>query len=308
MKSILLKSILFFLPIIAVSSVVELNLRKHNTFRAKAQYLQKEKDNINILIFGSSQNTYAIDPQYLSKPTINLANGQQALKFDHLLFDRYFDELKNLELVIFELSYHTLENTNGPDHIKNHLYEIFFDIDIPGKTSKEHFMFFSNPKEYIKKFNSNLRLIPDITEQGFIQNLNQLGGSRFHNLSYDSLQIIESSKGYMFERHSAEDTAVYNSNALLLDSMIQKCLDNGIKVVLLSPPKFYLYNDSYVTAKLERREQYLQKTLQKDVEFWNYETTYERETELFANEDHLQPVGSKEFTKTLDERIVRYLE
>jgi len=89
-----------------------------------------------------------------------------------------------------------------------------------------------------------------------------------------------------------------------MEEFIGLCRKKGISVVLMSPPKYYIYNDLMKPAKLKRRNAIFEKFGQLDgVYIMNYESTWERESELYMNEDHMNPVGAKKLTIELNKRL-----
>ena len=138
-------------------------------------------------------------------------------------------------------------------------------------------------------------------EVGFVLN----STSRFGKYDYDIDKIEETSlKEYMKGRHRAVNIDNYQYNSELIDKAIKTCIKNKIKVIFVSPPKHYLYNNHMVTEKLKRRNDFFDKYKgNHDVYIFNYEEAYEMETQLFLNEDHLNLEGSKIFTKELNARL-----
>ena len=105
-------------------------------------------------------------------------------------------------------------------------------------------------------------------------------------------------------RHQRENLNYYNKITALLDDAINKCLARNVKVILLSPPKYYLYNDYMNHNKLIRRNDFFNKYKNnKDVFIWNYERKYEFQTKYFLNEDHLNLEGSKMFTNEINNKL-----
>jgi len=149
MKQFLLKTGLFFVPLLILIIWIEVSVR-NNTFSAKVECLKKP-DDIEVLILGSSQNWRAINPEYLDFNVAPLANGGSAFNLDHLLFKKYFPKFTNLKAVIFEMSYHTLEDTRNEQWEKNNLFYLYYGINNYEKKPplKEYFLITSNTNEYI---------------------------------------------------------------------------------------------------------------------------------------------------------------
>ncbi|QNJ96720.1 hypothetical protein [Constantimarinum furrinae] len=303
MKKFVIKTILFFTPILILGIIVEISLRE-NTFSAKRNYIDSNADSIEVLILGSSQNFRAINPEFLTMRSAPLAHGESAINIDFKLFDRYFESFPELHTVILEVSYHTLDDFRGYKWNKNHLFHIYYNLnnykDKP--PFKDHFLLTSNFKEYSKKFFKSI-LNPEMQEYNrFGYPYKWLNKSRFANLNYnDSLIKKSSHTAYLNGRHFDEHIAYFDLNSERLDSLITVCNKRNIDVVLLSPPKYYLYNQAMNKRKLERRNSIFKKYMShKRVHIWNFETKYEYETELFGNEDHMNSKGAEIFTKEIN--------
>ncbi len=302
MKQFLLKFLLFLVPLIIAFGIVEYNIR-NNTFNAKNTYIEANKDSIEVLVLGSSQNWRAINPRYLSYKTAPLAHGESAMNIDFLLFDKYINELPKLKVVIFELGYHNLEEKRDGNWNKNNLYKIFYNVNNYDKRQplKDYFLLSSNFKEYIRIFFTAQaeRRNGIFNEYGFIEDESN---SRFKQLHFDTALIRKTSMNeYLSGRHQYESEVWYQENLIKLNAAIKKCRERNIKIVLLSPPKYYLYNQYMKLNKVKRRENALKKFAgQKDIYILNYEREYEYQADMFKNEDHMSLYGAEQFTVKLD--------
>lgn len=304
MNSFLKNLFIFSLPFL-ICIPVEISVR-NNTFKAKSEHLYKHQDSIELMVLGSSQNWRAINPEFLSQKTAQLAHPSSATNIDYLLFEKFFSQLPNLKCVIFELSYQSLESICTNTWPNNHLLLHYYGINNYGRKPPltEHFLISANPKEYLKRYftKQTKQKFGSYNEFGFIYAYPQ---SRFKEHNFDKEEIKESSMTeYLKGRHQSESIENLNRNRRYLDSAISRCLENNVKVILLSPPKYYLYNEYMNQDKLKRRNQFLD-TYRKvpNVYIMNYELEYESEVEMFLNEDHLNPLGAELFTKELNYRI-----
>ena len=150
------------------------NVRQEKYLQVKSDYVRNNKDQIELLILGSSQINKGVNPLGLDYITAPLANDGATLNIDYLLFQKYFSTLPNLKLVIFELSYHSLEDRKGHDWNKNHLFYNFYGVNNYGKAPplSEHFLLSSNPKLYLMRYFTPLSKQEDskYNEVGFILN------------------------------------------------------------------------------------------------------------------------------------------
>lgn len=307
MSKFLIRIFLFLTPFF-LGIYIEISIR-NNSFKAKSDYIVKNANDIEVLLLGSSQTNKSVNPKFLEFKTAPLANDGNTLNIDYLLFEEYFPKLPNLKVVFFELSYHSLEDLKSNNWNKNHLLLKFYNVNNYGKNPplSERFLISSSPKEYLKIFFTPQSKLEDnkFNKYGYILN----SPSRFKKHKYDPETIKKTSmKEYLKGRHQDENLDYYKINTTLLETAINKCLANNIKIVLLSPPKYYLYNNHLNKIRAERRISFLNKYKNvPNVYIWNFENKYETKTNYFLNEDHLNYEGSKQFTEFLNEKMKKII-
>jgi len=306
MKRFLLLSLVFGLPILLVGISVEFYNRNHNTYKAKADYVEKNKDQIELAIFGSSQNWHAINPEYLTIKTAPFAHGGGAMNIDYLVYERFKAELPKLKAIVFEISYQSFERKWNSNWSNNHLFWMYYGInnyDGPVPLS-ERLLITANPMAYSKKFIQGIRH-PErsaYNEFGYMPRNGSLA-----RIKYDTSKIYSTPS--LKRRHHKTNLNAYQFNSDLLNKIIHDCIAMKIKVILLSPPKFYIYNRHMEAGKLKRRNSILDNYKNIDqVYIWNYERTFEFKNEWFADPDHLNDEGSKQFSKIFNERVLSLME
>ena len=299
-----LKRILYFSILPTILFIwVETSVR-HNSFEIKANYIAQHKDEIELMVLGSSHNNRAINPEFLDMPAALLAHAGSPANINILLFEKFFPQFPKLKYVIFETSYPSLEYSRGNDWEKNHLFLHYYGINNYGKKYpplKERFLFTANPKNYMWKFlfKNKKDKIESYNQFGFMKGAK----NEYQQLDFD-LDRIKKKHLHSRKKHQLEDTLSYKKNIVMLDKAINQCLEKNIKVILLAPPTFFLYNKDRNKNVLARRDHYLEKYQNvENVFVWNYEEKYQNQVEYFANENHLNPYGAEVFTKELNARI-----
>jgi len=306
MKTFLKKSLFFIIPFIALIPVAEFYLR-NNSFKAKADYMESNRDSIEILIFGSSRMWRGIYPDSLNYNVASLALGGSAINIDHKFFYKYIDKLPELKLVIFELSYHFLEVYRSETWVKNHLLHLYFDINnyIGEPPFKDNFLLTSNPREYFEK----LFAFKYHDDHGFIKYDNEFAGT-YALLDFDTAlirnrYIKDANKNW----HTRENINRHKKNCSLVVEMLKTCERKNIKVLFLSPPKYYIYFENMNMGKLKRRNDFIKKILKKDeVYFWDYDTLFPYDPKRFIDEHHMNFYGAKEFSHLLYKRLKTILK
>ncbi|GGZ21008.1 hypothetical protein GCM10007049_12050 [Echinicola pacifica] len=306
MKKYLVNLALFVLPIAVIFFSMELYLRE-NYYKAKKQYLESNKDQVEALILGPSYTWRAIDPLGMDITTASLAHEASAVNTNMMLFSKFAPQLPELKYVFFDLSLGYLENDNNQKWESNHLFNIYYDIQNYESDLKNNWLLTANFKFYTKLFFSYMmdeKNIERYNDAGFIFKLSALY-DLFGNADYDIEKLEKSGK--LYERLIYQNTVSDERNTKnqeILQQLIGYCKDRGIQVIFLSPPKYYLNNDMASDEVIDRREKFVSKFVDnKDVFFWNYEHTLEDNPRYFLDNTHLNPDGAALFTEIINKEL-----
>ena len=311
MKKFIHRLIFFSLPLIIVAgmffSYAEYTLYFYpSTFQLKAINFKKNKNNIDVLILGSSHNQNAINPEIINDFNCsNLAFGGQDIRIDSALLSKVITQLPKLQYVIFELSYHTLEHRNTIKYHRNSLYLRFYNLNLFDRSVniKDYSIYLSNPNLYNRFLNPFAEKTP-VNKYGFATELsvNDSELHRFKSLNYNENIILNDTSNMLINRHKYENIEAYNKNTITFSYMINKCIKNGITPIIISPPVFKNYFNSYLNAKEKRRKDYINQILEKypSVIYLDYEQDSRFVITDFKNEDHLNPNGAEKFSSILN--------
>jgi hypothetical protein len=95
MKKFFLKLLCLLVPLLLFFIYLEFNLGKiPNSYSFKRECLEKRLDSIEVLVLGSSQVTYGINPNYFKLKGFNLSNISQSLYYDTRLTLKYVDKIR----------------------------------------------------------------------------------------------------------------------------------------------------------------------------------------------------------------------
>ncbi len=277
----------------------------NSAFGKKSEFIEKNKENIEVLVLGTSHSQNGINPQYFDSMGANMAFGGQDFKLDSLLLEKYIHELSRLKYVIFEVSYHSLEQRNKGKYKRNVLYLRYYDIDNFGDYLKldirKHSIFFSAPHTYFKfvfSFNSI-----EVDEYGFQTELIRKG--RFYEVDYDTLKIRSMEKDRFVNRHNYIDLQKHKINEIAFQRMIDICIENDVAPIILIPPVYKTYYERMIPEKKSRRDTFLNDLMEKypSIVLMDYENSSLFEVEDFTNEDHLNIYGAKKLTEEVSKRL-----
>ncbi|WP_067149412.1 hypothetical protein [Pseudotamlana agarivorans] len=314
MKKFIFKLIKFSLPVIVVVAIfftyAEYTLYCYpSAFQLKAKHFKQNKKNIDILILGSSHNQNAINPEIINDFSCsNLAFGGQDIRIDSALFNLVIKQLPKLKYIVLELSYHTLEHRNNINYHRNSLYLRFYNLNLFNRNIniKDYSIYLSKPNLY-NRFLNPFAKKTSVNKYGFATELtsNTPELNRFENLKYNENLILNDTSNMFINRHKYEDIDAYKKNTSTICHLIDKCVNNDIIPIVISPPVYKNYFNSYIISKEKRRKDYINQILLKypAMVYIDYEQDSRFIVTDFKDEDHLNPNGAKKFSMLLNDTI-----
>lgn len=297
--------ILFFLPVMLVYGVLEyLSLQIPSAFQFKQDYIAQNQNEIEVLVLGSSQAMNAINPEYISTPTLSLASGDQHHDTDLKLLQGIEERLPNLKTVIVEVSYSHFELPhNGKDFWKNSLYLKYYDINCFERNTyfKDSWLFHSNPTLFshrIEEYYWTNKNWNTFNEYGF--NARDTYG-QFARLNYDAQKIDSMSR---FKINTEPNLALYANNTEVFQQLIDFATSKGLNVIIVAAPMYKTYLKKRNPEILKRRNDYIKTVTKKhrNINFFNKETdTIHYNPKDFYNQSHLSEEGARKFSKELNQ-------
>ncbi len=295
--------LLFFVPVVLGYLAIEKLTRElPSSFKANEGYIEKSSNTFTTLILGSSQMQSAVNPEWLSTPTLNLASGDQHHDTDFKILKSMAPKLDELKTVIIEVSYSHFELPhNGPDFWKNSLYLKFYDVNAFERQTyfKDHFVYLSNPPFFSKKMTElyldKTREV-DYNEFGF-NTKNYYG--EFMDLDYDETKIAP--RG--FKINKTPNLSIFETNVALFNKLMEYTKQNKLQVILCEVPMYKTYHHKKHPSILKRRDSVVSEVLRKysHVELFSLETdTLHYGVRDYWNQSHLNPNGAKKFSTQLD--------
>ncbi len=295
--------LLFFTPIIIGYGIIEYFTRKLPLeYRPKSRYLSKEKDSISVLILGSSQMKNAINPAFLSKKAINLASGNQHHDTDFKFIKQLLPKLKNLNIVVLEVSYSHFELPhNGKNFWKNSIYWEYYHLNNFERPTwfKDRLIYLAHPPFFSKQlymYYIDKSIHPGFNKFGF-DTLDYQGD--FKKLNYN-LNLIKKDRFKINEKPNPE---IFKKNTDLFFNMLDYLQANKTPVLLVMTPMYKTYLTKRNGEILKRRDSVLQivsENYPNIIIFNKEEDTLHYSVFDFKNQSHLNPRGAKIFTKEID--------
>jgi len=291
------RTLLFFSIIIVILVFIEIAIRLiPNDYSYKNDFLGNNGLEIQILSIGSSHGLYAIDPAYFHYKGFNASHVSQSLNYDHIIWEKFKESLKNLNTLIIPISYFSLFSKleDGIEAWRQKNYAIYYGT----KADKIRYYFEipnQTPFAIIRMLLKTLIGKTNLT-------ISEYGASN----KYSKQQDLVSSGLNAARRHTKDVFKRLNENVAFLSSILSYCEDNGIRVLLVTTPT----TDYYWKNLDENQLQTMQSTISSmvsnysNVRYFNFLKDERFEYSDFRDADHLNPTGAEKFSKLLDKIII----
>lgn len=300
MKKFLLKTLLFLIPLFVLAIGIELLIRHiPNDYNAKNNYLKAHGQEIEVLILGSSHVYFGVNPDLFTRNCFNLAHIAQTPEFDLKLFQKYQDQLTNVKVLLYPISYFTLfwdlQSSAESWRMKN--YTIYYQLDAARSVNDYAELLSIKPKlnyqrviDYYTKHKSEIAVTPK--------------GWGFNCLAQYS-QNLEESAPVAAQRHTLPTHQFYPKNSNEVDQLLQLCKQQDIKVILFFPPASEPYRKLVDPKQLQMTYQKIDTFLNKfsNCTFLDFfaDTTFIRQD--FLDADHLNDQGAIKLSHKLNQEI-----
>jgi hypothetical protein len=309
MKSFLKKLVLFLLPLLALNGLLEVRLsRMSNNFNLKKKYFESQLSEIEILIPGPSYGN-SIDPQFLSHKAFNLFNDGEDIYYDARLIEKYLERMPKLKLIIFPLSYYSLEHRmdRSPTSWRIPFYQSVWGIPPQSFTS------YLNPGFYSFTAAYGWQQTLDFIENDFTsEDQRVLFPNGWREIG--SQVIAENTEWQRagWQTISLNETLMHAEaipeNMALLSELIETCRARGIQIMFITTPLHHFYYDHLDPDKYERMQDNIRVLMNRyKVPYLNFMKDDRFQTTDFYNADHVSTAGAEKFSKIMDEEISQYL-
>ena len=304
MLQILKKIFIFLIPLLIITTTVEIYLRvMPSRYKSKRDGLVQNANDVQILILGHSHAANGINPLDFSLTAHNLAFGSQTIYFDRKLLEKYLPILPQLKYVIISFDYTTLYRENNYD--RNFFYKYYYDIDY-----KEQKFF----KEYILQ--SVFVYSPYTTLQIMISNLKNRGEL---NLIKGWDGSYPNSDYHLITSPLILQERIHNLNKDILDGenkeyilndlefMIDTLNSLDVKTILINFPIYKELREKFDKEVVKKNQEAAYYLIQKyDVIYLDYLDSDEFTIDDYYDSDHLNRYGAAKLTAKVDSVIKEF--
>ena len=302
MKKFLKYSLFFILPLLIAAIPVEHMIRQvPNPYKYKYEWMQKNAEDVEILVLGSSHTFYGIRPEFFEGKAFSLANVSQGLKQDLFLLKYWVDKYKNLKTVICPISFYSwfgrgLES--GTESYRCRYYKIYMDCDLYPDISLHNLE--------LSDFRTAKGKIGKVFSRSSDPGYDEYGWGNTYKLSKKNM--IKWNDGTEAEaavkRHTAKSWDYIDQNYLRMKELAEFCKSHNIQLVLITTPCWPSYYDNLNSEQLTKMYELTHKFVQENnLPYFDYLKDPRFKADDFYDSNHLSDVGAIKFTKILDKDI-----
>lgn len=300
MEKFITRLLLFLSPIVISAVLMEVLLRKiPNDYQYKCNYLNKNSNNINVLILGSSHAYYGIDPQLMRHKSFNAAYVAQSLFYDWQIVKKYDKNWRNLKFIILPVDYFSLYGKleNGIESWRVKDYNIYYGISSNNYTDNSEVL------------SNKLLLDMERVKSAYV--------NHEHNILCSSLgwgtEYLSRKKRNLFKtgklaakRHFVIREGFFKENVEVLTSIIEYANKNHVKVLLYTSPAYKTYVQNLNPQQLNSTINMLYTISKKydNVFYINLLNNNSFKADDFYDADHLDDLGAKKLTYKIDSLLI----
>lgn len=294
----------FFIPVLLGYLAIEYATRElPMSYTYISEYMETEGTTVEVVVLGSSQMKYAINPSFIRQKTLNLASGNQHHDTDFKLLKQLLPKLPAVKTVILEVSYSHFELPHqGPTFWKNSIYLAYYGANNFERNSyfKDNLLYLSNPNFFSEKlYNYYIEGEKNFEFNRFGYDTLNYDGI-FKDLNYDESKI---STLKCFKINKEPNLAIFKNNTQLFFEMLDYLKSQNIQVILCEVPMYKTYLPQRVPEILNRRDSIVNfaKERYENVDLFLMETdTLHYNVKDYWNQSHLNPKGGKKCSLTLN--------
>jgi hypothetical protein len=327
MQTFFKKLVLFLILAILIFALVEVKARSMYQYRSDMYFqfenIESKLQEIEILFLGNSHVAKAINPEYFSRPTINLAYSSQDLYYNYQILKKYIKRLTKLKIVIIGLDYFSFgrdEEYRASHLVKDYFSELFI-MPRSGKIFnliKSFSVYWLHQNTFVEDFFKNKKPNPNkILKMSYVPKpLPQSGillenGFRFSSGTMSPDEFRQNGKERAKLHMEVYDEKNSRPNIECIYNMIRLCRGKNIKVIFITTPyhKFYFINfdKEFIANFYNKLEMILRKNHQ-NVFYFDFSRDGNFEDSDFLNSDHLNYVGAKKFSQIVNKKVLPKVE
>ncbi len=306
------KSFLLLLPCVLCLGYVEYRLSTMSvSYSQKKHELESQLKKIEVLVIGSSNAYYGINPHFFSKKGFNLAYRGQWPYYDWKFIQKYINLMPNLKLVIFSANYFTL-GTHPLKHAEDwriYFYAQYHRILPPQEGTVLGFRHSFDPKLF-----SKIALFGEKTKYYLENGSTQVDAGEpsedmtgWFNAGTKPCDLTLNIGSSGAAAHNASvNPSNFQMNLSWVAKIAKKVREKNIKLVILELPESHYYTDNLDPNKTALMEESIQNFAKLNkATFITYLNDARFDLKDYTDmPDHLNAVGAEKISRIIDHDII----
>jgi len=300
MKRFIGKTAITIIPVLIGIFFCEHFLRKiPNDYAYKNEWLTNNISSVQVLIMGSSHSYFGINPTCFSEHAFNASHVSQTLKYDYYIFNKFYNQMDSLRILILPVSYGSLVDfgpERGIEDWRAKYYSIYYGCEYHKFEPNYNYEIYN--KHHLKMaLNSMLgkenHRACDSLGRGFTGNLE------------DRPKNWEESGRIAARRHTSSkiNHEIVEKNKFLIEEIINKCREKNVFVVIVTTPTYQSYWENLDTYQLNLMIEICNSYAEKhtNVKYLNLLSDERFGPDDFSDADHLNEFGAEKLSRVLND-------
>ncbi len=297
------KFIVFLLPIMATVYFFEMHLPKVQNSVSKKYTIFERTPDAEVIVLGASHANHAINPTFLNKKTLNLANIGQDLYYDAEIAKKVLEKSNTIKTIIVTITYFSFDYrmVDRPDFWRSFSYTHVWNI------TNENPRLQLDPRSYsllalYEPLNA-ITYAKKIFDIDFAPSIEKNGWNRADGIAFD---LSDSAGEKLARLHTATlDKKYRKENEENLENLIKNAQKNNVKIILVTPPVFASYA-RHIDSQIYEYMQGATKEISEKytTSYFNYlEDTRFVESD-YSDVDHLNTQGAEKFSRIVNTEVL----
>jgi len=300
MRFILIRTLVFLLPIMALLGVLEyIQWELPHDYKRKRELLEEGLEEWETLVLGSSHAYLGVNPEYLEGKAFNLAYTAQTFAFDLFLLEKYIDQMPSLKRIIYPVSYpsygseaHLFDGIYDKTYYFKHFYgsELYTHWYEPENYSLLALFTVKKSVDRTLRYYQGKDSLVEFNEDGWF----------FWNDSLTTKELYANGKQSSTYHNHFYQEDLHEKNLAKLAAIIEICQKHGVDVWLISTPMHESYREN---MKAERYRFMVESTdslaSTYGISYLNLTSDDRFGKHDFMDANHLDKEGARKFTLML---------
>lgn len=309
MQRFAFRLLIFLLPVLVPLTAIEFILHSsQNSYSLKRKLMDSAAATSEVWIGGTSHTECGLNPDFIHKKSINIAEAQQTYYFDNQIIERYLEQASALRLVILPLDYFSLYLKLPTQQNRYFSYYHYWNIDHPRIGRFD-----------LRKYSLLLLYGPTYSWKIVMEDLRKknlhafIGYGQLHENGYletpdtRNYSKLEENAAYLvdFWNKNYFTDGGYEFNTHLLDELAYRLGQKNIRLLLISMPMTDQIRRHFNPATINKTHLFIDHFLTRHSNCTYADCSTEQRLNLsdFYDPNHLNKKGAEKFSKIISLKI-----